>query len=181
MSDNKNKKDNLQIMRYGKAQDSAEHYNILIHSVLGAGIALSLFILYNGVIYNNNINYKLTFLFFGYLILLASALIIEAFSQLRLYFLHLQNKIIEEKIKELPYFKLTWLIESIILILLIFYIYIFYKNNSLLFVISLFLFLIVVINWILRPKGNGGNCIEKFRQCLMGTKLKDYNEIIKKN
>ena len=125
-------------------QEAEQHYNGLVYSVLGVGVALSLFI-----ISKEDINYY--FLSYGYLTLFVSTLLIESFSQKVLSF---RNEKIKLKINKLPYLRCQWLVELLILSpIFIYYINLFYYSQfPFLFIISILLYVLVIINWLMRLK-----------------------------
>ncbi len=126
-------------------QEAEQHYNVLVYSVLGAGIALSLFIIQ---IQQEDINYY--FLSYGYLALFVSTLLIESFSQKILFF---RNKALKLKIKkETNYISCRWFVESLILTPIFIYYISLFQQNIFLFIISIILYVIVLINWMMRPR-----------------------------
>ena len=186
-----------EILRYESAQRSAEHYDIMIWTVFSVGVALSLFILYTVWPLKNNLGFMHLFTsFIGYMILFVSVLAVESFSQKLLYFSEIQYKLQKENLGELTYFGITWLIEGILSLIFISYIFLFLLaslNNVytspnmnfyfmfltlIFFIISIISFGFILFNWVTRPKGDRGNCLEKLRKCIMGNKLKTYEEII---
>ncbi len=63
-----------------------------------------------------------------------------------------QDKIAEEIKNKLTYIRTQWLIEIFILSpIFIAYIYVF-KENFILMILSLVLYIVVIINWCLRPR-----------------------------
>ncbi len=100
---------------------------------------------------------------------------------------------LEHKIEKLPFCRIEWLAEIILLFIFSMYVYLFWfvwNKNSLgiyaeeimflapiIFFISLVLLFIVAINWILRPKNGNGNFIEKIRKFVFGNWLKNYEDI----
>ena len=94
----------------------------------------------------------------------------------------------------LPFCRLDWLAEIVLLSIFSAYVFMFgfiCYNKSLqnygeqimflsapVFILSLILLFIVIVNWILRPKHGGGNILEKIRRFLFGNWIKDYDEIV---
>lgn len=179
---------------------SAEHYNIMIWTVFSVGIGLSLYIL-NGA-WANKLNMRtidFVRLVLGFFVLFYCILSIESFGQKKTIMYKIYNKqnkniSLNRIIGELPYTRIEWLAEIILLFIFSSYIFIFFfisikKSLTIplipenliawiFFILSLILLFIITINWILRPKNDGGNCIEKIRKCIIGNKLKDFNQII---
>lgn len=177
------------------AQQSAEHYNILIWTVFSVGVALSLWILYNAWIHKVNTGPMWFFIpLFGLFVLFYCTLSIESFGQKKalMYKLFNQPTKLSRQIKELPFFRIDWFAEIILFAIFLAYIFFFWyvwSHNSLekfgqriisldlpAFLISLTVLSIVLANWIKRPTGNHGNFIEKIRRF----KPISYDEIIKK-
>ena len=101
---------------------------------------------------------------------------------------------LKQKIEKLPFYRVEWIAEIILLCIFLMYVYLFWfvwNNSSLatygkqiiflarpMFIISLVLSFIVIVNWILRPKNGNGNFIEKFRKLIFGNWSKSYDEIV---
>jgi len=188
-------------LRYEKLQDSAEHYNLLIWTVFSVGVALSLWVLLRIWPDKTNIGAMQFFMsILGFLVLFYCILAIESFGQKKILMYKILNKEeprLEHKIGMLPFFRLDWLAEIILLIIFSAYVFMFgfiWYNKSLknfgeqiiflslpVFVFSLILLFIVVVNWVLRPKGNGGNPLEKIRIFLFGNWLKSYDNIVEES
>ncbi len=177
------------------AQQSAEHYNIMIWTIFSVGVALSLLILFE--VWSAKLDIRamqFVMSFFGLLVLFYCALAIESFGQKRSLMYEICNKKIGLKL-DLPYFKLEWIAEIILfgifLLYLIFFGFILFKNSLtiesftnfviplewVIFFISLILVCKVISNWFRRPKSESGNWIENIRKTLMGNKLKSYEEL----
>src|SRR3989344_5639328 len=164
-----------------KAQDTAEHYNLLIWTVFSVGIALSLYIL-NRVWSDKTAFGAMQFFMsiLGFLVLFYCILAIESFGQKKALMYEVLNKNTKnkwkQKIERLPFCRLDWIAEIILLMIFSAYVYMFgfiVDNNSLktygehiiflglpIFIGSLTLLFIVTVNWILRPKSFGGNLLE---------------------
>jgi len=176
------------------AQKSAEHYNFLIWNVFSISVALSLYILY--IIWPCKLNIGIMHFcmsILGFLVLFYSTLAIESFGQKKSFMYNKFNKQLSDfrNIKNLPYFKLEWIAELILLSVFLLYIYLFgfiWINNSLetfgkqiiflaplMFFVSIIILIIVLLNWMLRPKGDNGNFLEKIRKFFLGNWLKSYN------
>lgn len=187
-------------MIYEKAHNSAEHYNLMIWTVFSIAVALSLYILYLIWPAKSNLGAMQFFMaFLGFLILFYGTLTIESFSQKNFLLYKIFNSGIkkfnlESKIKKLPFVRVEWIAEIILLMVISAYVFFFWfvwRNKSLatfgktitffdlpILIISLALSLIVIINWIRRPKNDRGNTIEKIRKFLFGDCLKSYDEIM---
>lgn len=188
------------ILKYEKAYNSAENYNTLIWTVFSVGIALSLYIL-NGA-WANKLNMRtidFVRLVLGFLVLFYCILTIESFGQkkslmYKIFDENIKGFYLKEKIKKLPFYRVEWIAEIILLFILFSYIFIFFfisikKSLTIplipenlvawiFFILSLILLFIITINWISRPKDDDGNQIEKTRVFLFGNWLRSYDEII---
>ena len=191
------------MLKYEKAHVSAENYNTLIWTVFSIGIAFSLYILYIVWPFKTSIGAMQFFMsILGFLVLFYCTLTLESFNQkkslmYKIFDKNIKGFDIEKKIKKLTFFKVEWLAEIILSFLFLAYVYYFWfvwNNNSLaiyggqiiflalpMFIISLILSFIVMINWILRPKNGNGNPIEKFRKFLFGNWLKSYGGIVEES
>ncbi len=184
---------------YENAHNSAEHYNFVIWTVFSIAIAISLYILYLVWPAKSGLGAMQFFMaFLGFLILFYGILTIESFNQKKSLLYKVYNygmkSNLESKIKKLPFFRIEWVAEMILLLVLLAYVFFFrfvWYNNSLatfgkrimfsdlpIFLLSLILSVIVIINWIKRPKDNSGNIIEKVRKIIFGNCLKSYDDIV---
>ena len=185
-----------------KAQDTAEQYNLLIWTVFSVGVALSLYIL-NKVFQDKTTFGAMQFFMsiLGFLVLFYCILAIESFGQKKAIMYNILNKNqknkLGQKIDNLPFCRFNWIAEIILGMIFLAYVYMFWfiqSNNSLetygthimfldlpMFVISLILSFIVIVNWILRPKSLGGNLLERIRIFLFGNWLKNYDKIVEES
>jgi|SRR3989344_2721972 len=185
-----------------KVQDAAEHHNILIWTVFSVGVALSLYIL-NKVFPDKTTFGAMQFFMsiLGFLVLFYCILAIESFGQKKALMYRILNKNqknkLGQKIEKLPFCRFDWIAEIILLMIFLAYIFMFWFiwfNNYLerygehiifldlpIFIISLILLLIVVINWILRPKNVSGNLLERIRIFLFGNWLKKYDKLVEES
>lgn len=188
---------------YEKAHDSAEHYNNLIWTVFYVGVAFSLFILYKVWTFKTDFGAMQFFMsILGFLVLFYCILAIESFGQKRTLMYKISNKGIgkfnlEKKIEKLPYYRIEWIAEIILLSLFSAYVFLFWfiwDNNSLgtygqkiifmapiIFIISLILLFIVIVNWIIRPKNGKGNALEEIRKLVFGNWSRSYDEIVEES
>ncbi len=182
------------------AQKSAEYYNFLIWTVFSVAVALSLWILFK--VWPSKANFgPMYFLmsFLGFCVLFYGILAIESFGQKKslmyqIFNTQLKKSNFSSKIGKLPFFRFEWLAEFILLFIFILYIRLFWfiwAKKSLemfgesviflalpFFVVSLLFLSIILCNWILRPKSDNGNFLEKIRKFIFGNWLKSYNKIV---
>jgi len=181
------------------AQQSAEHYNIMIWTIFAVGVALSLWILHQ--VWDNKLHFggmHFIMSLFGIFVLFYCTLAIESFGQKKTLMYKIHNQHIKEfkVIKELPFFRIEWLAKIVLLGIFSAYVYLFWfiwNNKSLgtfgkeimfldflMFAISLVLLAIILTNWIRRPIRGGGNILERFRKAIFSNYLRNYDKIIKK-
>ena len=180
-------------------QQAAEHYNNLIWTVFSVGVAFSLWILYKIWSDKTNLGAMQFFMsILGFLVLFYCILAIESFNQKKSLMYKISKKDkendLKQKITKLPFYRIEWISEIILFSLFSAYVYLFWfvwNNNSLvtygkkiifldlpMFIVSLILLFIILINWILRPKEGKGNPIEKFRRFLFKKFIKSYDEMV---
>ena len=173
------------------AQKSAEHYNIMIWTVFSVGIAFSLWILltvWPSKMDIRSMHFAMSTL--GLLVLFYCILAIESFSQKKDLMYRICNKKIKEiskvdfkkEIDKLPFFRMDWIAEIILLGALLLYLFLFlfiaFKESLttelpelfgivfawLLGIVSVIFFVIVILNWLQRPKKDSGNFLERIRK-----------------
>ena len=188
-------------LKYGKVHESAQNYNTLIWTVFSIGVDLSLWILFK--VWPSKTDFGPMYFIMsilGFMVLFYCILTIESFGQKKSLMYKIFNKEIkgidlEKKIEKLPFYRVEWIAEIILLIIFSMYVYLFWfvwDNESLktfgekiiilapvVFIFSLILLFIVVVNWILRPKNGDGNPIERTRRFIFGNLLRSYDEIVK--
>ncbi len=190
------------MLKYEKIRDSAENCNFLIWTVFSVGVAFSLWILFKVWPSKSNLG-PMYFIMsiLGLFVLFYCILMIESLGQKKsLMYKIFDNGIkgpdLKNEIGRLPFFRTEWLAEIILILIFLMYVYLFWfilDRNSLetygeqiiflapvVFIISLILFLMVLYNWISRPKSDGGNFLEIIRKFLFGNWLRSYDEIINK-
>ena len=194
---------NTKMLKCEKIHDSAEHYDTMIWTIFSVGIAFSLYILYIVWPFKTSIGAMQFFIsVLGFLVLFYSILLIESFGQkkilmYRLFDANTKGFDIKQRIKKLPFFRVEWMAEMILLFLFLAYVYHFWfvwNNKSLatygkliiflalpIFIISLALLFVVVVNWILRPKSDSRNPLERIRNFLFEKLVKKLIRSISKS
>jgi len=166
-------------------QSSAEHYNVMIWTIFSVGVGLSLFILYTVWPLKNNLGFMhLVTSFVGLLVLFYCSLTVESFGQKKALMYKILGKEInkidfKESIKSLSFKRINWIAEIILSGIFLSYTTLFffaYSNNVyiapdfnfifklLTFVfynLSIAFFVLVLLNWIRRPKFKNIKIFEK--------------------